>query len=157
AIGTDAATVRDMAILKPAARQTIELFQWKSGRPVSLLRVPQGEAALRPLRSHEVRLARAGEDLVVTTAAQVAPLYASTNLDGSLVIASRLDLAESRSRLAQRLKGAALRGVDDGLPLVGAGANENADQTMALPVAEKGIPPLSLAVTFERRGGWTRP
>jgi serine/threonine protein kinase len=155
AVGTDAATVKDMAILKPEARQVVELFQWRGGRAASLWRVPSSEPSLTPLRAREVRVARAGRDLVITTAAQVTPLYAATDLDGSLVIASRVDLEGVRNRLAQRLKGASLRGLGDDLVLAGAGGN--ADQSIVLPITDKAIPRLELAVIFDGRAGWTGP
>ena len=157
AIGTDAATLADLAntemIFTANKGESLEIFQFRGDKPVSLLRIPKTAASLPVLKGRETRLRIDGRDVTLLASAPISGYEAK--LGGGLVIATPVDLSAIRRAVEEHAIDATLTGL--GAPLVLAGAGVAASAVPAVPAAAATGPaavtgPISVAVPS--RGEW---
>jgi serine/threonine-protein kinase len=173
AIETDAATLHDMAgsdfIFTPMPGEALELFQLLdhgtptslprgplppappaepsgSSPPVSLrsmLRIPETGPPVPPVHGNETRITRDGGQIRIIAGAPVATQRAG--IGGAVALSVPIDLAPLAKRMADHVRSAALVGLGDPLPLVGA-AGDGRAVTVPLPIgADLQAGPLALA------------
>jgi hypothetical protein len=134
AIATDAATMKDLAehehVFTVAASETLEMFQLRGDRAVSLLRLPAGAHPLVAPQGQDVHLAIAGGELIAEVGAPIAG--EGTHVAGTVAVAVPVDLALARRTLAEHVANAWL--VVDGseLSLV-TGASRAHPTTIPIP------------------------
>ncbi|HEV7559442.1 MAG TPA: serine/threonine-protein kinase, partial [Kofleriaceae bacterium] len=120
AIETDAATVHDLAvtdkILAPGPNEVTELFQRKTARPVSLIRIPATAAPLEAPANQTTRFKSDGATLFAIAGATVT---GKSGIEGTFAIASPVDLTFAKLALADHADKAVLAGLGRDLVLVG--------------------------------------
>jgi len=111
AIETDAATMKDLAQSEYAfsipAGDTLEIFQTRNGKTISLLRLPESSPATQPVTGSTIRIEAAGQQLSVIAGA---PIQSTSRTTGSLTITARADLGPAIRQLAPHAVDASLRG-----------------------------------------------
>jgi serine/threonine protein kinase len=151
AIGTDSATINDLAttemIFTANKGESLEIFQFRGDKQVSLLRIPRTAASLPVLKGRETKLRIDGRDVTLLASAPISGYEAK--LGGGLVIATPVDLSAVRRAVEEHAIDATLTGL--GAPLVLAGQGVPPSPTTA-PGAKPGPGPLSIAVPS--RGEW---
>ncbi|HEY0991560.1 MAG TPA: hypothetical protein VGD80_31125, partial [Kofleriaceae bacterium] len=119
AIETDAATMKDLAQSEYAfsvpAGETLEIFQTRNGKTISLLRLPESSPATQPLTGSTTRIEAAGQQLAVIAGA---PIQSTSRTTGSLTVTARADLGPAIRQLAPHAVDASLRGRDLDVRLV---------------------------------------
>ena len=157
AIGTDAATLADLAntemIFTANKGESLEIFQFRGDKPVSLLRIPKTAASLPVLKGRETKLRIDGRDVTLLASAPSSGYEAK--LGGGLVISTPVDLSAIRRAVEEHAIDATLTGL--GAPLVLAGAGVSPSAAPAVPAAAATGPnavtgPISVAVPS--RGEW---
>jgi len=155
AIETDAATLVDLAntemIFTGNKGEAIEIFQFRNGKPTSLLRIPKTAAALPPLKGRDTKLRIEGRDTTMIASAPITGYEAK--LGGGLVLAMPVDLTAIRHSLEEHTEGATLTGLGTDLVLAGAGATAPATTTAATTTTtgRAGVP---VRLPVPSRGEW---
>jgi serine/threonine protein kinase len=121
AIETDAATLRDLAntemVFTAEAGETLEVFQFRSNKPSSLLRIPKTGPALQPLAGRDTRVTSDGTGITLAASAPISGYSAGST--GGLVISTPVDLTSIKRSLDDHAVRAALTGLGKELTLVG--------------------------------------
>jgi hypothetical protein len=146
AIATDAATLADLAntemIFTGNKGEALEIFQFRSEKPVSLLRIPRTASALPALKGRETKLRSDGHDVMMFASAPITGYEAK--LGGGLVIATPIDFTAIRRAVEDHAVTASLTGL--GSPLVLAGG-----PTPATTAGAAGAP---ITLALPSRGEW---
>ena len=163
AIGTDAATLRDLAstemVFTAGTGESLEVFQFVAGRPTTLLRIPRTAAALQPLDGRNTRFRSDGVGVSLLASAPISGYRAG--ISGGIVVSTSVDISAIRRALGEHTVGASLIGLGSELVLVephgGAGAGQ-----VELPVPSMGAwtgGAARLLATRPGTGGlpWARP
>jgi hypothetical protein len=120
AIETDAATLADLAkserLITPVPRETIEIFQVRDSRTISLIRMPADAPALRPIAGRDTRVDTDGKEVVVVVGAPI-PGY-KPRVNGSLAIALPVDLVAVQRSLAEHAGVATITGLASDVSVV---------------------------------------
>jgi len=139
AIETDAATLRDLAsnemVFTAAPGESLEVFQFSAGKPVSLLRIPKTAPALQPVIGRDARVRSDG--LGVTLAVNVPISGYRSGIAGGIVISTPIDLAAARHALDGHSYAASLTGLGGELMLADA-HGEPGGPPVVLPVPSMG-------------------
>jgi hypothetical protein len=168
AIETDAATLQDMAgsdfIFTPMPGEVLELFQLpENGPPTSILRgvlppaplrsilrIPGTGPPIQPVLGNQTRITRDGDRITIIASAPVARQRAG--IGGAVAISVPVDLAPLQKRIAEHTRSAALVGLGEPLPLVGA-AGDGRAVTVPLAIgSDLQAGPLALAAVLPRPG-----
>jgi hypothetical protein len=155
AIETDAATLHDMAgsdfIFTPMPGEVLELFQLSdSGTPASMLRIPETSPPVPPVLGNQTRITRDGGQITLLVGVPVVKPRAG--IGGALTLSVPVDLAPLQKRIAEHARSAALVGLGEPLPLVGAASNA---PTVTIPLSissDLHAGPLALAAVVPRPG-----
>jgi serine/threonine protein kinase len=120
AIETDAATVNDLAVsemmLSAGKGETLEIFQLRSGKPASLLRLPKSGQPLQLLTGRDTQIRSDGRDVTLVASAPISGYRAA--VAGGIVISTSVDLAAVRHALENHAVRASLTGLGSELALV---------------------------------------
>ncbi|HEU4731832.1 MAG TPA: serine/threonine-protein kinase [Kofleriaceae bacterium] len=170
AIETDAATLSDLAntemIFTAGKGEALEVFQFRSDKSVSLLRIPKTVKALPVLKGRETRLRIDGNAVTMYASAPISGYRAE--LVGGLVISVPVDLLPLKRALEEHAVRATLTGLGTDLPLVGSGTSPPAGPAAAAETPIKLAVPSGgewnagsamLVATPKRAGGlsWAAP
>ena len=145
AIETDATTIADLvddgALFKPGAGEVLELFLLREGRHISALRMPATAPSLAPRARTGIESRADGLWAVAST--QVAQRSGVTG--GTLTIASPIDLASIKRRIAQDALDARLVGLGPPVQLV-TSPDTAAGTSIVLPVTSAGVGAAALSL-----------
>ncbi len=138
AVGTDAATVRDLTrdelSFRPAVGETVELGQVERGVASSLLRLPETSAVAAPLVKPGGYLMSSNGALMIGEVQEIMPEPAVGDLRGALAVSRTVDLARLANKLDKLGGGARLELTGGGIDL-GKGLTPGA-ATEALPLTD---------------------
>jgi serine/threonine protein kinase len=123
AIGTDAATLNDMAntemVFTADHGEVLEVFQFRGERATSLLRIPKAALSVQPLKGRTTRFQSNGKAVTLAASAPISGYDSGTA--GGLVISTPVDLGPIQRTLAEHVTRATLSGLGSDLALVGTG------------------------------------
>jgi len=142
AIETDVKTLHDLAntemVFTAEPGETLEVFQFRGGKPTSLLRIPKTGPALHALTGRDTRVVSDGRGIMLAASAPISGYSAGSS--GGLVISTPVDLTSIQRALDEHAVRASLTGLGTELPLVG-------------PRDGAWLAPVKLAVPAS--GGWS--
>jgi serine/threonine-protein kinase len=156
AVGTDAATVRDLTkdelSFRPAAGETVELGQVAGGKALSLLRLPETSAVAAPLAKAGSYLMSANGALMLAEVQEIMPEPAVGDMRGALAVSRTVDLTRLANKLDKLGGGARLElaggGIDLGKGLTPGAATETmpltdvpSDARLVVPAGIAEVPP----------------
>ncbi len=147
AIGTDAATLKDVAnseaLFSPGPGQVLEIFQQRP-ELVATLRMPPGADPVTPVPARGARLERTADGLAVAVGAPITE-HGSARVGGALALVVPVNLGPVRRRLGERAAAASLTGLGPPVSLVGP-AGGGRPLSLALPASpDWQITPLALS------------
>jgi len=135
AIETDAATLKDMAgadfLFTPNKGEILEIFQiGGENQTASLLRIPDGSPAIKPLTGNAARFESDGTLLTLVVSAPIAKQHGGTG--GSLVLSSQVDLTPIKQRVSEHVLQATINGL--GKPLVLVKDDKSVGTVVTVPI-----------------------
>jgi tRNA A-37 threonylcarbamoyl transferase component Bud32 len=158
AIETDAATINDMAeserLFSPKSNEVLEVFQFKGGQSVSMLRLPAGASPLSVAVADQARIGTDGTRVLVTVAAPVSTQGGISG--GMLAIASAVDLVSVQTDLARDAGSSALLGLGKPITLT-TGSGSGGSVELPIAVHDAKADGLKLAATVRDTAGAAPP
>jgi serine/threonine protein kinase len=135
AIETDAATLKDLAntemVFTADQGEVLEVFQFRSDRTTSLLRIPKNALSVQPLRGRNTRFQSDSRGITLAASAPISGYRAG--IAGGLVISAPVDLTAIRRALGEHAVQASLTGLGNEVPLVGTTPGADAPVKLAVP------------------------
>jgi hypothetical protein len=120
AIETDAAILSDLAstemVFTAGKGDALEVYQFATGAPKSLLRIPKSAPALQPLKGRDTKIRSDGRSVVLLASAPISGYRAGAG--GGVVLSTPVDMGSLQHALAEHSAGASLTGLGSDLVLV---------------------------------------
>ena len=135
AIETDSATLNDLAntemVFTADHGEVLEVFQFRSDRTTSLLRIPRTALSVQPLKGRNTRFQSDGRSVTLAASAPISGYRAG--ITGGLVLSAPIDLTSIRRAMAEHTTQASLVGLGTEIVLVGSSPGPDAPIKLAVP------------------------